>query len=418
MPEYDSKPSAGPASAGLPVEKTAGKQTLLVCCALSFFCYIATFMRMPVVPKLALDLGIGAVGIGHINAAYFLTAGLFAFPLGRVSDRLGKKPVALGGLLSLAAGSLILALSATFLQLAAGYILIGLGMAAFGSAMMSLISDIAPAARLGRAYGWFTMTLYAGMSFGPAIGGLLAKEMALSRILLLTALLTLLVVGAAWLFLPSGHSANSTGSPLTAGSATRALLRNRPLLGCLLGTLGACFCMGMFLSFYPLYAYAEGFSISQVGIIFLFHGVGNGLVRVPSGYLSDRIRDRRLPVAFGLVGCSVAMGILGLAGTFVTANLGAASLGLSLGVAFPSLGASIARTVPKSLMGMAMGGFNACIFLGMLVNALFMGPAIETIGFAGCFWLSAIMNGILAGLSLMLMRGTRPREKTKSSSTN
>lgn len=391
------------------------QRPLLICCVISLFCYVAAFIRMPVVPRLALDLGIGPIGIGHINAAYFLTAGVFAFPLGRLSDLYGKKRVALGGLLSLLAAGLVLTVSTTFLQLTVGYVLVGLGMAGFGSSMMSLITDISPRDRLGRAYGWYTMTLYAGMSFGPAIGGILASKIALSQILLVAVLLTALVAGAAWWFLPCGKTGGQDkSSQRPTGSATRALFGNQSLLGCWLGTIGACFCMGMFLSFYPLYAYKEGFSTGQVGIIFLFHGIGNGLVRVPSGYLSDRIRDRRLPVAAGLIGCSLAMGILGFAKTIGMANLGAASLGLSLGVAFPSLGASIAQIVPRHLIGMAMGGFNACIFVGMLINAMIMGAVIEAIGYANCFWLSAMINGMLAVLALTLMRGLGPRGNNNS----
>lgn len=387
---------------------TAWQSPLLVCCVISLFCYVASYIRMPVVPKLAIDLGISTVGIGRINAAFFLTAGLFAFPLGRLSDLLGKKRVAMGGMLSLSLGSLVLAFSATFLQLAAGYVLIGIGMAAFGSAMMSLVTDLSTAARLGRAYGWYTLTLYAGMSFGPAIGGILAGKMPLSRVLLLSAVLTALVTGLAKMFLPATAALrHSQDQHRAAGSAMSTLLRNRPLLGCWLATFGACFSMGMFLSFYPLYAYAEGFNTSQVGIVFLFHGAGNGLVRLPSGYFSDHVGDRRVLVFLGLTGCSLAMTALGLANTLALANVGAALLGLSLGVAFPSLGASIGEVVPKHLRGAAMGGFNACIFLGMLANALLMGVAIETIGYSPCFWLSALINGLLAGLALVLMRGMR-----------
>jgi len=218
------------------------------------------------------------------------------------------------------------------------------------------------------------------------------------------------VTGAAQIFLPSTKPASQSHSPhRTFGSAMGALSRNRPLLGCWLATLGACFNLGMFLTFYPLYAYAEGLSTAQVGVTFLFHGIGNGLIRLPSGYLSDRVGDRRLLILLGLAGCSVAMAVLGQANTTGMAHLGAAILGLSLGVAFPSLGASIGEVVPRHLRGAAMGGFNACIYLGMLVNALFMGTVIEAIGYANCFWMSALANGLLAGLALLLMRGMREK---------
>lgn len=360
---------------------------------------------MPVVPKLAIDLGISPAGIGRINAAFFLTAGLAAFPLGRLSDLVGKKQVALAGLTLLAAGALILAFSSAFLQLIAGYVLIGFGMAAFGSGMMSLVADLAAAARLGRAYGWYTLTLYAGMSFGPALGGFLAGKMVLSRVLLVSAVLTALVVGMAKVLMPTtGVVSKRPDHPPVGGSTVGALLRNHPLLGCWSATFGACFSMGMFLSFYPVYAYAKGYKPGQVGVVFLFHGVGNALVRLPSGYFSDRIGDRRLLVFLGLAGCSLAMTVLGLANSLVMANAGAALLGLSLGTAFPSLGASVGGVVPSHLRGAAMGGFNACIFLGMLANAVIMGMAIETIGYRSCFLLSALVNGVLAGAALALMR--------------
>ena len=389
-----------------PEAKAAWKSPLLICCVISLMCYVASYIRMPVVPKLAIDLGISTVGVGRINAAFFLSAGLLAFPLGRLSDLVGKNRVAMGGLFSLFAGSMVLAFSSTFLELAAGYVLIGIGMAAFGSAMMSLVTDLSPSTRLGRAYGWYTLTLYAGMSFGPAIGGILAGRMSLSRVLLLSAVLMALVTGIATGFLPGTAAVRYNQEQHGAdGSAMRILLRNRPLLGCWLATLGACFSMGMFLTFYPLYAYAEAFSTGQVGIVFLFHGVGNGMMRLPSGYLSDHVSDRRVPVILGLAGCSLAMAVLGLANTLGLASVAAATLGLSLGVAFPSLGASIGEVVPKHLRGAAMGGFNACIFLGMLANAMLMGVAIEAFGYSNCFWLSALFNAVVAGLALVLMRG-------------
>jgi predicted MFS family arabinose efflux permease len=43
----------------------------------------------------------------------------------------------------------------------------------------------------------------------------------------------------------------------------------------------------------------------------------------------------------------------------------------------------------------------------MLANAMLMGMAIEAIGYTNCFWLSALINGLLAGLALVLMRGMR-----------
>jgi MFS family permease len=66
---------------------------LVVCCALGFASYVASYMRIPVVPLFAQDLGAGAVMVGFINSAFLLTTGVCAFPLGLLADRWGQKLV-------------------------------------------------------------------------------------------------------------------------------------------------------------------------------------------------------------------------------------------------------------------------------------------------------------------------------------
>jgi MFS transporter, DHA1 family, multidrug resistance protein len=54
----------------------------MVCCGLGFASYVTSYMRIPVVPLFAQDLGAGAVMVGLINSAFLLTTGICAFPLG------------------------------------------------------------------------------------------------------------------------------------------------------------------------------------------------------------------------------------------------------------------------------------------------------------------------------------------------
>ena len=49
---------------------------MLICCGITFGCYFAAFMRLPVVPLQAQALGVDTGRIGVINAAFFLMAGL------------------------------------------------------------------------------------------------------------------------------------------------------------------------------------------------------------------------------------------------------------------------------------------------------------------------------------------------------
>ena len=64
---------------------------LIICCSLAFASYCASYMRIPVVPLFAQTLGATTVEVGFINAAFLLMTGLWSFPLGLLSDRLGAE---------------------------------------------------------------------------------------------------------------------------------------------------------------------------------------------------------------------------------------------------------------------------------------------------------------------------------------
>ena len=61
-----------------------------------------------------------------------------------------------------------------------------------------------------------------------------------------------------------------------------------------------------------------------------------------------------------------------------------------MAVAFTSIGALIAETVEPRFRGLAMGGYNACIYFGLMAGSIGMGPLIEAIGYTrGFLWVGA-----------------------------
>ena len=158
-----------------------GRQ-LLVCCGIGFLCFVGAYMRIPVLPLFAASLGANTAQVGMINAAFMLSTGVLAIPSGFLSDRVGQWPMLLGGLLTIAGSSLLIPLSSGPLMMGCVYLLFGAGLAAFAPGMMSLVADVTPANRLGRAYGWYTTAVYIAMTLGPASGGFLAKGLGLRQV--------------------------------------------------------------------------------------------------------------------------------------------------------------------------------------------------------------------------------------------
>ncbi len=378
---------------------------MVICCVVTFGCYFAVFMRLPVVPLFARGLGISVAEIGLINAAFFLMAGLLSFPMGLAADRCGSKPVAAGGLLVLAVAAGLLYFCTTFARLTGAYLMFGAGIAAFGPTMMALVARISPPTHLGRAYGWYTTALFGAMSLGPALGGYLAGGSGFVTVFVtITVLLLADLVGLLLMLPGAGEGRGDVSVPPAVGATLKGLLRNRTVVGCWLVTLGACFGLGMFTSFIPLHARAQGLAAGQIGLVFFAQGLANGLSRIPCGYLSDKLGRRRLLVLIGMLGFSVSLAGLAGAAYRTAFILWALVSGASLGLAFTSVGALIAASVTAEARGVAMGGYNTCIYFGMMISSLFMGAVIEATGYAWGFYLTALVNLGFSGIFALVIR--------------
>lgn len=378
---------------------------LLTCCAVSFACFLGSYLRIPIVPLYAAELGASTVQVGAVNAAFMLMAGLLAIPAGLISDRVGRRTVILGGLLVIAASSFLLYFSTTPGQMIAIYLLFGIGLAGFSPAMMSYVADIAPRTHLGRAYGMYTIASNVAMMLGPASGGLLARHLGLRTVFLVSGGLTLAMVLVAGIFLPATGA--PAGPPRAIRPALMELRRNRRFLVCLVVTLGGCFGFGVFMTFLPLHLAVLGMDAGHVGLVFAVQALANALSRIPFGRLSDRVNDRGTLVIGGLIGLASALALTGLCTALPGVLACAALLGVSMGVAFTALAALIADLVPNELRGMAMGGYNSCIYLGMMASASTMGVLIARYGFAGGFLVAGAATLALTLLFQLLYRKAR-----------
>jgi MFS family permease len=148
----------------------------------------------------------------------------------------------------------------------------------------------------------------------------------------------------------------------------------------------------MFVTYVPLHARDQGLSVAQIGLVFTVQGLLNALSRIPFGRYSDRVADRSHPVVVGLVGFALAMAGFGPASSVLTFMLPAALVGVSMAVAFTAIGALISEVVKPESRGLAMGGYNTCIYFGMMLGSMMMGPVVREIGFQYGFFLVGGLN--------------------------
>ncbi len=116
-----------------------------------------------------------ALGFGIAFSALTVTRLLTQVPFGKLSDRIGRRPLIVGGLLLLAPSTALLGLTRTTLQLTGARLLQGVASAAIAAPGFALAADISKTGGEGRQMSILTMGFALGIAAGPLLAGLLAR---------------------------------------------------------------------------------------------------------------------------------------------------------------------------------------------------------------------------------------------------
>jgi MFS family permease len=366
----------------------------LLLCFIAFATFFCSYLRIPVLPLFAVSLGAGPAQVGIINGAFMLATGILSIPAGLLADRVGPRIPAVVGILAASVSSFLVTQCSTPGHMASAYLLFGVGLAAFIPSMLSQVATTFPVEKLGQAYGWYSTAMYVAITLGPAVGGFLGKNVGLRQVFYLSAGLLLLVALIAFAFLPRSPVLRKS-EPRAVLAASLSLLRNRPLIACLLVTWGAAMGFGIFLSFLPLYASGKGLDPAQVGLVFAAQALTNVFCRIPVGLAADRF-DRRWIVAAGIIFFAAGLSCLGFFRHTASLSACAVLLGIGMALTFTAVGALIAESVPPVQRGLAMGMYNSSVYLAMMAGSTTMGVCIRATGYPAGF----ALGGIVALVSL------------------
>ena len=158
-----------------------------------FLRFLGLFLVLPVLSVYALDLeGATPFLIGVIVGGYALTQAIFQVPFGAMSDKIGRKPTILFGLLIFLIGSLLCAVSTDIYTLMIGRFLQGAG--AIGAVVTAMIADLVEEKTRGHAMaimgGFIAMAFAVAMALGPV----LASHFGIGAIFYITAVLAIVSI--------------------------------------------------------------------------------------------------------------------------------------------------------------------------------------------------------------------------------
>jgi EmrB/QacA subfamily drug resistance transporter len=156
-------------------ERILKKSVLLVS---AFAAFLTPFMGSAInlaLPSIGKDFNASAIELGWIASSFILSSAIFLLPFGRLADITGRKKVFTYGIILFTLSTFLIIFSWNIESLIIFRILQGIaGAMIFGTSLAIITSVFGPGER-GRAMGINITAVYAGLSGGPGIGGLLTQ---------------------------------------------------------------------------------------------------------------------------------------------------------------------------------------------------------------------------------------------------
>ena len=363
---------------------------------------LGLFMVMPVIAILALDFeDYSPLLLGLAIGGYGLTQAALQIPMGVLSDKWGRKPIIVIGLLLFAIGSFVAASADSLWLVTIGRILQGAG--AIAAAIMALAGDISRESERPKVMAIIGISI--GLSFYIALflGPLLATNYGLSGLFLLTGVFALACIPLVIFVVPKVKIVAPKGDALPRINDLKSLAKDPLLLRLNFSVLLLHLMISVIFISLPSMFIDLGWQLEVHGRLYGVVLLGSifGLAILMS--LSKRLGQKPiLMLAIGLLFIAfIALSFLpsGLYGLLVIIVVFFSGFNY-LEANFPALVSSIS---PAGKKGSAMGIFASCQFFGAFLGGVISGSVSNSLGQSGLFGLAAIICAIW----LVLMVGFR-----------
>ncbi|MFE2096071.1 MULTISPECIES: MFS transporter [unclassified Streptomyces] len=316
--------------------------------------------------------------LGGLLALYDGAEVLLKPVFGTLADRVGARPVLLGGLIGFALASALYVVADSPGWLWAARLGQGAAASAFSPSASALVARLNPAAERGRAFGGYGFYKSIGYTLGPLLGGVLVWAGGLRLLFAVLAVLGAAV--AVWAALavpvvPPLPKARQTVLDLARRLADPAFLAPTGALAAATAALSAG------VGFLPVSGRAAGLGTVATGAAVSLLAACAAVVQPRAGRALD---EGRLTTRSGLAGglAVTAAGLVsamlpGLTGILVGATL----IGLGTGLITPLGFAALASSTPEERLGQTMGAAELGRELGdaggpLLVAAVASGTSL------------------------------------------
>ena len=359
--------------------------------------FISVFISMlglgvfsPILPLFAKNLGASGLWVGLIFAGFAISRAIFMPIMGIYSDKHGRKALMLIGLI------LFSILSISYLFVHSIYLLViirflhGFSTALVVPIAISYVSEITKKDKEGKTIGFFNISLFLGMAFGPLFGGFIYDYLGLNYIFIVMFVMSFIALFIVSLFLPN---LNISVKKHKNHKLSKGFLKNNIVVALLVFRFIASVGRGGVMAFLPLFAVSISISPSMIGIIIFINIAVTALLQGAFGRLADKY-DRVCLIILGSLLSVVSLVLIPYTHNLWSLITVSLFMGVGGAISIPA-SSSIAISVGKEYgMGRSMGTFNTAMSLGMIFAPIISGMVMDHFGIRYIFY-------VAAGISLL-----------------
>lgn len=374
--------------------------------SIGFFAIFATTMsKNPVLPLFVKALNGSASIIGLISAISPIAGIIFSFPVGLLSDKIGKKRILLvAGFIFLAAPLLYILVS-NALWLIPIRFFHGIATAILGPVASAMICDEYPETK-GEKLGIYSSATLLGRTVAPLAGGAIISLFAFlgnswnfKAVYLLAFILSIpvfILIGT----LRSVDQTSSTIKKVTVKDffdSFRTFISEPRLFSTSLVEMSTYFAFGAFETYLPVYLSAAGVPAYQIGIVFSIQVLSLALSKPFFGKLSDTI-DRRGQILAGIAIIALSIILIPFFSNLIIISAIGVIFGLGMALSTVATSTYAADVSKKENLGASLGALSSIMDIGHSFGPLITGVIITAFSY---FWgfLACAVVCVVTGLN-------------------
>ena len=386
------------------------RRSIYILSLIGFFAIFSTTLsKNPVLPLFSQALGASDAVIGLVAAVSPLAGILFSFPVGVLSDYLGRRR------LLVASGVIFLLAPLLYLVIFDPLWLIpirffhGTATAILGPVAAAMIAERFPD-NTGEMLGQYSSSTLIGRSLAPLAGGAIISFFIFYPGLISYKLVYLTAAAAAvpvLILILMDRGENAVPPKILTLSAFRmsfvAFFSNGRLRATAFVDMATYFAFGAFETFLPLILLLQGMGAYHAGILFAVQTIIIAVTKPFFGRIADRV-DKRVQIIFGLLIIGGSAAAIPFASSFGMFFIAGSLLALGMSLSTVATSAYTADIAKKEHMGASMGALSSVMDIGHSAGPLVTGIIVAVGGYGPGFMASFLIAVIVCGFFAISVR--------------